>query len=343
MTTGRPASRPGSTARPAAGSAARPSAAGAARPARGARAAAPVQRGSGTPGRVDTSGDQHRGSVRLLPSAVTVLALCAGLSAIKFALDEQAGLAIAMIGAAAVLDALDGRIARLLDATSRMGAELDSLADAIGFGVAPALVVYVTLLEGSRAGWVVALVYAVCLVLRLARFNTLLGVEDRPAYTKEFFTGVPAPAAAILALTPLVLSLQLGRGWWTSTLLVSAWMVLVAGLAISRVPTLSLKAARVPPRAAAAGLVLVGVLAAGLITFPLVVLLVLTAAYLAHIPYAVARSRWITAHPGVWESSPAERRAIRKSMPRRRPSLRPRRRKGRVAGRGRGPGQAVRR
>ena len=99
-------------------------------------------------------------AVRLLPSVVTILALCAGLSAVKFALDDQLGTAVAMIGAAAILDALDGRIARLLDATSKIGAELDSLADAISFGVAPALVLYVTLLEGSQFGWIVALVYA---------------------------------------------------------------------------------------------------------------------------------------------------------------------------------------
>lgn len=299
-------------------------------PSRGATAA-PARR---TPGRIDPDDAETRGTVRVLPSAVTVLALCAGLSAIKFALDGTPSASLAMIGAAAVLDALDGRIARMLDATSRIGAELDSLADAVSFGVAPALVLYVSLLEGSRLGWVISLLYAVCLVLRLARFNTLLGEEDQPSWTKEFFVGVPAPAAAIIALAPLTASIELGDGWWTATPVVQVWVVLSAGLAISRVPTLSLKSARVPPRLAAGLLVGVGALAAGLITFPLLVLLGLVAAYLAHIPYAAHRKRWLTEHPVAWDSSPRERRALRKSLPRRRRGLRRRSRS--VAGRGRG-------
>ncbi|NUT94977.1 MAG: phosphatidylserine synthase, partial [Saccharothrix sp.] len=112
--------------------------------------------------------------VRLLPNAITVLAMCAGLSAVYFAINGFYGAAIASIAMAAVFDGLDGRIARLLDATSKMGAELDSLADAISFGVAPALVIFVWRFDTSREGWVVALIFAVCMVLRLARFNTLL-------------------------------------------------------------------------------------------------------------------------------------------------------------------------
>lgn len=140
---------------------------------------------------------QRRGrpqqAVRLLPSVVTILALCAGLSAVKFALDGDLGTALAMIGAAAVLDSLDGRIARMLDATSKMGAELDSLADSISFGVAPALVLYVTLLDGQSFGWIIALIYAVSIVLRLARFNTLLDEDDIPGYANEYFTGSRRP------------------------------------------------------------------------------------------------------------------------------------------------------
>lgn len=316
------------------------------------RPASPASPGHAAPSPAAGLGDESerretRGSVRVLPSAVTVLALCAGLSSIKFALDGERGLALAMIGSAAVLDALDGRIARLLDATSRIGAELDSLADAVSFGVAPAVVLYVSLLGSSRVGWVAALVYSVCVVLRLARFNTLLGEDDAPSYTREFFTGVPAPAAAIVVLAPLVATLQWGSGWWTSAAAVSLWLVVVAGLAISRVPTLSLKSANVPSRLAAALLVAVGVLAAGLISFPLVMLLLAVVGYLAHIPYAVHRRRWLAARPHAWDSSPAERRAIRKAGPRRRPSIRPRRRnrtRGRsVAGRGRSTGSPARR
>lgn len=253
-------------------------------------------------------------AVRLLPSVVTILALCAGLSAVKFALEGQLGFALAMIGAAAILDALDGRIARLLDATSKIGAELDSLADAISFGVAPALVLYVTLLEGSSTGWIIALVYAVAMVLRLARFNTLLEEDDTPGYASEFFTGVPAPAGALIVLTPIAAYQEWGDGWWASFYVVCGWTVFTAALAVSRIPTLALKTVSVPPRMAAALLILVALAAAALITFPLVLLMVLVAIYLAHIPFAVRSQRWVAARPYTWDAKPAERRAERRAI-----------------------------
>ncbi|MFW0872632.1 CDP-alcohol phosphatidyltransferase family protein [Rhodococcoides corynebacterioides] len=266
------------------------------------------------------------GPVRLLPSAVTVLALCAGLSAVKFGLDGRLGLSLAMIGAAAVLDALDGRIARMLDATSRMGAELDSLADAISFGVAPALVLYVTLLEGSSGGWVIALIYAVSIVLRLARFNTLIDDDSRPAFAGEYFVGVPAPAGALIALTPLAVQQQWGTGWWSSYYVVATGVVLSALLIVSRIPTLALKSVSVPPRMAAILLVAVGVAGAALITFPFVLLIVLIAMYLAHIPFAIRSKRWVAARPETWEAKPAERRAVRRAARRERPGIVRRRR-----------------
>lgn len=266
------------------------------------------------------------GPVRLLPSAVTVLAMCAGLSAVKFGLDGRLGSSLAMIGAAAVLDALDGRIARMLDATSRMGAELDSLADAISFGVAPALVLYVTLLEGSSGGWVIALIYAVSIVLRLARFNTLIDDDSRPAFAGEYFVGVPAPAGALIALTPLAVEEQWGTGWWSSYYVVATWVVLSALLIVSRIPTLALKSVSVPPRMAAILLVLVGLAGAALITFPFVLLIVLIALYLAHIPFAVRSKRWVAARPETWEAKPAERRAVRRAARRERPGIVRRRR-----------------
>ncbi len=136
-------------------------------------------------------------NLQILPSAMTVLSICAGLTSIKFALEHQPKAAMALIAAAAILDGLDGRVARILDAQSRMGAEIDSLADAVNFGVTPAIVVYVTLLSASPAGWIVVLLYAVCVVLRLARFNALQDDGTRPAYAREFFVGMPAPAGAI--------------------------------------------------------------------------------------------------------------------------------------------------
>src|SRR3979411_2088198 len=140
--------------------------------------------------------------IRLLPNAVTVLALCAGLSAVYFALSGRFELCVAAAGAAALCDALDGRLARMLDASTLIGAELDSLADLVSFGVAPALVMYIWALEGSRFGWIVALVFAVCMALRLARFNPPIDAEDESPFAKEFFVGVPAPAAALSAGLP---------------------------------------------------------------------------------------------------------------------------------------------
>ena len=251
--------------------------------------------------------------VRLLPSVITILALCAGLSAVKFTIDGELQLALAAIAAAAVLDSLDGRIARLLDATSKMGAELDSLSDAISFGVAPALVLYLGLLRGSSGGWIIALVYAVSIVLRLARFNTLLDDENRPSYTREYFVGVPAPAGALIALLPIALLEQFGRGWWTNYYVVAAWAIFCAALIISRIPTLAMKSVSVPPRLAVALLVLVAVAAAALVTIPLIVLMVLVAIYLAHIPFAIRSQRWVAARPESWDKKPAERRAARRA------------------------------
>src|SRR5690348_12920951 len=165
--------------------------------------------------------------VRLLPNAITVLAMCAGLSAVQFALLDQYEAVLASLFAAAILDSLDGRIARLLDATSKMGAELDSLSDAIAFGVAPALVLYHWKLgETDRLGWIFALVFAVCMILRLARFNTLLDDTEQPPYAKEFFVGVPAPAGGLLALLPLIVALEFGQhGWWSNSVVVMCWTV----------------------------------------------------------------------------------------------------------------------
>ncbi|WP_216898675.1 CDP-alcohol phosphatidyltransferase family protein [Nocardia alni] len=263
----------------------------------------------------------RRRTVRLLPSIVTILALCAGLSAVKFALDGTLGIALAMIGAAAVLDTLDGRLARLLDATTRMGAELDSLSDAISFGVAPALVLYVSFLHQYSAGWIIALIYAVSLVLRLARFNTLLDDDNRPDWEREYFVGVPAPAAALTALLPVAIHEQFGNGWWNSIGVVAIWTIFTALLAVSTIPTLAMKSVSVAPQAAALLLVLVALAAAALVTFPLILLMVLVALYLGHIPFAWRSQRWVAARPETWHHKPSERRAQRRAT-RGRPGLR---------------------
>ncbi len=272
--------------------------------------------------------------VRLLPNAVTVVALCAGLSAVYFALGQRFSSAVLAVGVAALCDALDGRLARLLDASTRIGAELDSLADLVSFGVAPALVLYIWQLdEGGRFGWVVALVFAVCMALRLARFNTLLDAEDPYPFSGEFFVGVPAPAAALVVGLPLYLTLQFGGGWWTSPVVVGLWALLAAALMVSRLPTVSFKTVRVSPNAVAPLLVLVALLAAVLVTVPYLTLAIVSVLYLLALPYTLYRHRWLSRHPEAWDVPVRERRAVvRAARSARRLGLRPPLRR-RVAGR----------
>src|SRR6266700_1409260 len=140
----------------------------------------------------------------LVPNLITLLALCAGLTAIRLAVEQKLEWALAAIVFAALLDGIDGRIARLLKGTSRFGAELDSLADFVNFGVAPALILYFwSLHELGNAGWIAALVFAICAGLRLARFNVMLDDPNRPAWAANFFVGMPAPAGAIIVLLPI--------------------------------------------------------------------------------------------------------------------------------------------
>src|ERR1700681_894443 len=140
----------------------------------------------------------------LVPNLITLLALCAGLTAIRLAAEDKLELAVAAIVLAAVLDGVDGRIARLLKGTSRFGAELDSLADFVNFGVAPGLILYFWgLHELKSAGWIAAMVYAICAGLRLARFNVMIDDPNRPAWAGNFFVGMPAPAGAITVLLPI--------------------------------------------------------------------------------------------------------------------------------------------
>ena len=281
--------------------------------------------------------------VRLLPNVITVLALCSGLSALKFALDGNYTGALAAIGVATLLDALDGRLARLLDATSRIGAELDSLADCVSFGVAPAVVLFIWTLRSTPVGWPVALVFAVCVVLRLARFNTLLDGTEAPPFAKEFFVGIPSPMGALLAVLPLTVFLQFGRGWWSSPATVAAWTVAVALAMVSRLPTLSMKTVRVPARAVAPLLVLITGLTAAVITFPFASLGVAMLLYLVHVPYASYRYRWLARHPSAWEVPARQRRAIRRTArSMRRLGLRPPLRR-RVVGAAAAAGAAVRR
>jgi len=258
---------------------------------------------------------------RMLPSAMTVLAICLGLTSVKFALDNRPTEAMALLAAAAILDALDGRIARVLKATSRMGEEIDSLADAVNFGVAPALIVYALLLPQSRIGWIVVLLYAVCIVLRLARFNALLGA-DLPAYTKDYFIGMPAPAGAIGAIGPLAVKMQFPGPWWDTPAahtVVLVWMVGVSLLVVSRIPMRKIHTFSVSPNMVAPMLALLAIGTAAAFVFPYLLILVIIGAYVVHIPFAVRSQRWAAAHPESWGDKPRQRRAARRAQhPRRR-------------------------
>jgi len=226
---------------------------------------------------------------RMVPNGLTVMALCAGLTAIRFALEARWELAVLAIVAAGVLDGLDGRAARLLKGTSRFGAELDSLSDFVSFGAAPAVLIYEWSLVGFKGlGWAVALLYAVCCALRLARFNSEIDLaeESQPLLAKSYFKGVPAPAGAGLALLPVMVWLQfdidLPRSPWIATPV----MVAVALLMISRLPTFSLKLATVPHKYVLPVLLLVGLMVAALASAPWATLIVVGLIYLASLPLA---------------------------------------------------------
>jgi CDP-diacylglycerol--serine O-phosphatidyltransferase len=221
--------------------------------------------------------------LKLLPNLVSILALCAGLTAIRFAVAGNVAMAVLLIGIAAALDGLDGRLARMLQSESAIGAELDSLCDLVNFGVAPGLVLYLWgLRPESRLGWIAVLVYVVCCMLRLARFNVGSRAVGEAA-EKTSFIGVPSPAGAMLVLLPVYVTYALGGAVTLPPLLTAVWMLAVGALMISRVRTPSLK--RMTIAADYARYVLVGavVLVAALLTFPWVTLTVLSAAYLAAI------------------------------------------------------------
>ncbi len=177
----------------------------------------------------------------LLPNLITLLALCSGVTAIRLGIEGRFELAVGAIIISIVLDALDGRLARFLKGTSRFGAELDSLADFVNFGVAPAILIYLwSLNELKTQGWVVALVLAICCALRLARFNVALEDAEKPAWAGGFFSGAPAPAGAGLALAPLYLGFMgyIDNGH-TYALFIAPYIVGVAILMVSRIPTFS--------------------------------------------------------------------------------------------------------
>ena len=186
---------------------------------------------------------------RLIPNAITLLALCSGVTGMRFALEQRWEMAVGAIILAALLDGLDGRIARLVGSTTKLGAELDSLSDVVSFGVAPAVIVYLWTLHELRGfGWAVALVFAICCALRLARFNAGLDEEDPPPWSHQYFTGVPAPAGGLLLLLPLVANFEFETAFFASPWVNVLMAGLVGGLMVSRLPTFSMKGVKIPMR-----------------------------------------------------------------------------------------------
>jgi CDP-diacylglycerol---serine O-phosphatidyltransferase len=226
----------------------------------------------------------------VVPNAITAAALCSGLTGIRFAIDGMWREAVFAVILAGVLDAMDGRVARLLKAQSRFGAELDSLADSLSFGTAPALILFLwSLGDLTRLGWFAALAFAICGALRLARFNAQIDVSEQPHKSAGFLTGVPAPVGAGLAFLPLYLWMATGDDRFRDPLLVAPWTGLVAFLMISNLATLSWGKMR-PRREVRLGLIaLVGMISAALLLEPWWTLAAICLVYLATMPWSVAR------------------------------------------------------
>ncbi len=232
----------------------------------------------------------HLSVNRMVPNVLTLLALCAGMTAIRYAVTGDFAYATFAIIAAGVFDGLDGRLARLLEATSPFGAELDSLADFISFGVAPAAVLYLwTMAQLHSVGWAIVLFYAVCCALRLARFNAQLAA-DPPPWRANFFSGVPAPAGAGLLLWPMFISFEWGDWLVRSPYVNAVWISGVALMMVSTIPTFSLKRIRIPPQFVIPTLLVIGVMTAFFTTAPWPTLTFVGAAYLVSIPLTIRAS-----------------------------------------------------
>jgi CDP-diacylglycerol--serine O-phosphatidyltransferase len=221
----------------------------------------------------------------MIPNAITAAALCSGLTGIRFAIDEQWGAAVVAVILAGVLDGIDGRIARALKAQSRFGAELDSLADSLSFGTAPAIIVFLWSLSAEpRLGWFAALAFAICCALRLARFNAQIDVENQPHKSLGFLTGVPAPLGAGLAFAPFYLWMATGLDEFRNPIGVGIWLAAIALLMISNMATPSWTSLR--PRR---GIRLEVLAFVGLLVEPWWTLSAICVGYLLLLPYSLLR------------------------------------------------------
>ena len=223
------------------------------------------------------------------PNAITILALCSGLTGVRFAIDGEWAAAITMIIVAGVLDGMDGRIARLLRAQSKFGAELDSLSDVIAFGVAPAMILFFwSLDEAPKFGWTAALALAVCCALRLARFNSRMDADFQPHKSAGFMTGIPAPAGAGLSFVPVYLWLVTDNDLFRQWYVVMPWALGIAMLMISAIPTYSWSSIRLRRSWRIFALAGVGLFGAAMVTAPWWTLLAVCALYMIALPFGLA-------------------------------------------------------
>lgn len=228
---------------------------------------------------------------KLIPNFLTLLGLMIGISSIRFALDSRWEFAVYCIIIAGIIDGLDGRIARLLNASSRFGAELDSLCDFVNFGLSPALIIYLwsfQQFEYKLLSWSSLLLFVICMAIRLARFNTNIDYNDTKEIKKSYNTGVPAPCGAVLALTPLILDFELsslfGMTLRSHTILIDIYMAIMAMLLASRLPTFSFKNLRIKPEYLSLSMILFGMITINLILYPWYFLPFLSFLYLLSIP-----------------------------------------------------------
>ena len=220
----------------------------------------------------------------ILPNILTIAGVCLGISSIKFSLDLNFKMAVIFIILAAILDALDGRIARLIKGTSDFGKELDSLTDFVSFGIAPAFIIYFWELNNyGKIGWAITLIYSVCCVLRLARFN-LTKIEKNQSWKINFFEGIPAPAGGILILTPLIFELSNLNLNFSIKSITPFFTILIAVLLVSKIPTLSLKKISISPKTTGFILLGIGIVFISLMFFTFETLLIMSFVYLISIP-----------------------------------------------------------
>jgi len=220
----------------------------------------------------------------LLPNILTLGGVCLGISSIKFSIDGNYSLAVIFVLLAAILDALDGRVARLIKGTSEFGKELDSLTDFVSFGIAPVFILYFWELNNyGKLGWAITLIYSVCCVLRLARFN-LTKIEEKQLWKSNYFEGVPSPAGGILILMPLIFELSDLNLNFNITNFTPYFTILIAVLLVSKIPTLSLKKISISPKATAFILLGIGIIFIFLLDYTFETLLFFGLVYLISIP-----------------------------------------------------------